>query len=805
MAEIQRNKNKGMFPSQSVPFAEKSSMKYGEEVGSAIEAQWFEREGGTPHYFQNRQSFHRLRLYARGEQPIQKYKDELAINGDTSYLNISWKNIPIIPKFVDIVVNGIDGRAYDVKAYAQDPTSLKKKSDHVKDLISDMRNKEMLNVIAEQFGLNMYKTNPNDLPQNDEELQLRVQLDLKEEIEIAEEVAINNVLDHNKYELIKRRCDYDITTIGIACTRHRFSTSEGIVIDYVDPADMVWSLTDDPYFNDLYYVGEIRRISITELKKQYPHLNSEDIKKIEEATTGQLKFARRGANDAVDTNHVYVLYWEYKTWYDQVFKIKKTETGGEKVIQKEDTWDAEPNEYFDVERRTIETVFCGAKVIGVDVMLEWKEAENLVRPKSDTTKTSLSYNLVAPHMYRGKIESLVNRMTTFADAVQLTHLKLQQVMSRINPDGIFIDADGLAEIDLGNGTVYNAQEAINMYFQTGSIVGRSLTQDGEFNNGRVPIQELTSSDPTRKMNALIMHYNTQLNMIRDVTGLNEAVDGSKPEKDALVGVMKLAAANSNTATRHIFYGGLYLTTKTVEGISLRISDVLENPNTKESFIQSIGKYNVATLESISDLHLHDFGIYIELAPDEEEKQMLEANIQQALAKDQIDLEDAIDVRQIKNIKLANQLLKLRRRKRDEKLRQQQLENIQAQAQANAQATQAQAQAEYQKEAALSGVRMSEEKQKAMIEAEKMKAEAEIKKGLMLYEFQLNMQLKEKELQVIKGTEKEREDRKDQRTRIQATQQSELIEQRKGNTGTKNFESKGNDTLDGFGIENFEPR
>jgi hypothetical protein len=799
---------RGIFPSQAVSDAEKASLQYGLEVAKAIEGEWFRRDSGSVKYYANRDNYHRLRLYARGEQSIQKYKDELSINGDLSYLNLDWKPVPIIPKFVDIVVNGIGERTFDIKAYSQDPAAVQQKTTYVENILSDMQNAELLNTVQQEFGINMFKTDPLELPQTTEELQLHMQLDYKQSIEIAEEEAINNVLDYNKYHLLKKRLDYDLTVCGIACVKNTFNTAEGIKLEYVDPADIVYSYTESPYFDDIYYVGEIRRVSLVELKKQYPELTEEDIKSIEGSGSNAMLYNKSFASsDAEDTNHVYVLYFEYKTFKNQVYKIKESVSGAAKAIEKDDTFNppSDARARFEKVNRSIEVLYTGAKLIGSEKILEWKLAENMVRPKSDTTKVQMSYNIVAPRMYKGKIESLVSRMTSFADMIQLTHLKLQQVLSRMVPDGVYLDADGIAEIDLGNGTNYNPQEALNMYFQTGSVIGRSMTQDGEFNNARMPIQQLQSGAGGNKISALISSYNYYLQMIRDVTGLNEARDGSTPDEKALVGLQKLAAANSNTATRHVLQAGLYLTLRTAEAISLRISDVLEYSNTTAAFVAGIGKFNVGTLKEIKNLHLHDFGIYLELAPDDEEKQRLENNIQIALQRDQVYLEDAIDVREIKNIKLANQLLKVRRRKKAEEDRINQLENIRAQSDSNARAAQESAAAEMQKEQALTESKAQLEQIKAQLEMQKLEREAQLKKELMMHEFDLNMQLKQMERQVITDKEAYKEDRKDKRTKLQATQQSELIEQRKGNTGPKDFESAGFDTLGGFGLEQFEPR
>jgi hypothetical protein len=799
---------RGVFPSQAVSDEYKSSTQYGIEVANAIESEWFRRDSGSVRYFANRDNFHRLRLYARGEQSIQKYKDELSINGDLSYLNLDWKNVPIIPKFVDIVVNGINSRAYDVNAYAQDPASIKKKTDYVDSLVKDMQNRELLETVEQEFGVNLFKNKPEDIPNNMEELQLKMQLDFKDSIEVAAESLISNVFDLNKYELLERRLAYDVTVIGLASNKTTFNNTDGIGIKYVDPADLVYSYTEDPYFDDLYYAGEVKRTTIGELKKEFPGLTQDDIKEIEGLNSNTLLYNKSyGSIDSSDNNYVYVLYFEYKTFKHQVHKIKKTASGADKAIKKDDTFNPpkDNRSLYSKEIRAEEVLYEGVKIVGLNKLLKWSLAENMTRPKSDTTKVNMSYNIVAPRMYKGKVDSLVNRMITFADMIQLTHLKLQQVMSRVVPDGVYLDADGIAEIDLGNGTNYSPQEALNMYFQTGSVIGRSMTQDGEFNNARVPIQELQSSSGNVKMASLINNYNFNLQMIRDVTGLNEARDGSMPDGNALVGLQKIAAANSNTATRHILQSVLYLTSKTAEAISLRISDVLEFSDMKESFIRSIGDVNVGILEEIKDFHLHDFGIFLELAPDDEEKQLLENNIQVALQRDQIHLEDAIDIRDVKNLKLANQLLKLRRQTKLATDRLTQLENIQAQSNSNAQAAQAAAAADAQKQEAITASKVQLNRSQLEFDITKMEREAAIKKELMMHEFELNMRLKDADLKVINKREEYKEDRKDERTKIQATQQSELIDQRKNNLPPKKFESAGFDNLGGFGLEQFEPR
>jgi len=787
------------FPSQVVPDSVKASEEYGLQVSRAIEQEWFDQGRTTQNrYSSNWNNFHQLRLYARGEQSVQKYKDELSINGDLSYLNIDWKPVPVVSKFVDIVVNGMSQKTYDIKAYAQDPESLKARTSYAQSILRDMYSQDLINTAKELTGkdFNASPLPQDELPETKEELDLHMQLSYKQSIEIAEEEAINNVLAANKWDLTRRRLNYDLTVLGIACVKTSFNVSEGIQTEYVDPAYLVYSYTEDPNFEDIYYVGEVKAVTIPELKKQFPRLSEEELYKIQQMP-GNRQYITGWGN--YDENTVQVLYFEYKTYMNQVFKIKQGENGLEKAIEKTDDFNPPPNDNFERVSRTIEVLYTGAKILGTDMMIEWKLSENMTRPYADTTKVEMNYVICAPRMYKGRVDSLVNRITGFADMIQLTHLKLQQVMSRIIPDGVFLDVDGLAEVDLGNGTNYNPAEALNMYFQTGSIVGRSMSQDGGLNQGKVPIQELSSSSGQAKIAALIQTYQYYLQMIRDVTGLNEARDGSAPERDALVGIQKMAANASNTATKHILQASMYLTLRACENISLRIADCLDFPLTAKVLEQSITTYNASTLKEIKSLNLHDFGIYLELEPDEEEKMMLEQNIQVALQSGTIDLDDAIDIRQIKNLKLANQLLKLRKTKKQKMVQEQQMANINAQAQANQQTAQQTALFEVQKQQALTQETINVERAKANFAIEKLQTEMQLKQQLLEQEFQYNMQLAQLDSQTKSQGLQLAEDRKDARTKIQATQQSELINQRNTNSLPTNFESSGFNGLEDFAM------
>ena len=779
------------FPSQAVPDLEKSSQEYGLKVARAIEQEWF-KDSYSSRYNASQQKFHNLRLYARGEQSIQKYKDELSINGDLSYLNLDWKPVPIIPKFVDIVVNGMSERMFNIRAYSQDQYGVSKRTEYMDSIMRDMDAKAFSDQSQKLFNMDLYENKKEELPDTKEELDLHMQLNYKQAVEIAEEQAISVLLEGNKYDLTRRRLLYDLTVLGIACVKTNFNWSDGATVEYVDPANIVYSHTDSPYFEDIYYIGEIKTIPINELAREFDNLTESDLKEIH-SRPGRRNHRGSGSSDR-DNNQVQVLYFNYRTHMNDVYKIKETGTGGEKAIEKSDTFNPPENKEGGYSRlqRSVECIFEGAMILGTDRLLKWNKAENMMRSKSDFNKVKMNYSLVAPRMYQGRIESLVGRITGFADMIQLTHLKLQQVMSRMVPDGVYLDADGLAEVDLGNGTNYNPQEALNMFFQTGSIIGRSLNADGDPNGGKIPIQQISNGAGQDKIGSLTTTYNYYLQMIRDVTGLNEARDGSMPDPKSLVGVQKLAAANSNVATRHILLSSMFLTSEVAEALSLRISDILEYSPTANAFVQSIGAHNVGTLKDMAELHLYDFGIFLELEPDEEEKAMLENNIQTALAQQLIDLDDAIDIRNVRNVKLANQVLKIKRKKKAERDQKMQQENMQAQAQANSQAQQVAAQTEMQKNQAKAQGDTQLEQIKAQSKLTYLQEEVRLKKELMQYEFELNNQLRAQERQSAEKVEGMKEQGKDRREDTKAT--------------AKRFESSGNDVLgSGIGLDKFTPQ
>lgn len=794
------------FPDHFASDLEKETFDFGLKVGRAIQYEWFDKNSNGCRFYDRMNQFHLRRLYARGEQPIHKYKDWMKINGDLSLLNLSWDMPPVMNKFVDIISNKLGERLFEPKAYAHDAAVSEQRSMYQKQLEMDMVARDFLDQAMNETGINAFSVDPEDLPETDEERDLHMQLKFKPRVEMAAEVALNNILDFNDYRETLERYKRDIIELGMGVMRHEYVPGYGIRVHYEDPEYTVHSYTEDPHFNDTFYWGTVKTVHINEIKKQNPNLTPDEIEAITNASKewfDAYNLSNPYRPSVFDKDMVNILVFSYKTTRNFVYKKKRLKTGGSRVIPKNDQFNPPAEEQFYFERlsKQEECWYSGVMVLGSDKIIKWELEKNMVKPNSDIQKAYSVWIAEAPHMYRGRIDSMVNRSIPYIDQFCLAHLKLQQIAQKINPDGVYIDADGLNEIDLGNGAAYTPQDALNLFWATGSVIGRSYTIDGEYNQGKVPVQELNNSSGQAKMSAIIQLMNYNLEQIREVIGVPKGADASTPDPDSLVGVQKLAALNSSMATKHILNACLFATEKLCEGIMIRISDILQFSDEREEFINMIGKYNVDILESIQELPLHSFGIYIEVSPDEEERAYLEQNIQMALNRDQIGLSDVIDIRNIKNIRIANELLKLRQKKKIQADQENKAIEMQMQAQNNMAAQQAAAEAKMAQINAEAQAKIAIKNAETEGEMRKLQFEAELKSQLMQQEFDLNYQLKTLDVEVINSKEKMKEDRKDARSKMEASQQSKIADQRAKGLPPIDFESE-EDTLDGFGLESF---
>jgi hypothetical protein len=795
---------KDLFSSKGFPDPldpNKRYKEFGLQVGKAVENEWFKRhKNSNSRYYDNQYKYHRLRLYARGEQPIAKYKNEMAVDGDLSYLNLDWTPVPILPKFVDIVVNGISNRAFSIRANAVDKVASDEKSKYIKEMEKDMIAKDMLMQAQEQLGVDGFANDPATLPQTSEELSIHMQLNYKQSIEIAEEEAINYVFQKNDYLEVKGRFDYDMMVLGMGCMKHSYNSSDGVKLEYVDPAYLVHSYSEDPYRKDCYYFGEVKKVPIQELRKINPDLTDEELKKAA-ASTSDWDLYHRISNEIrseFDGHVANVLFFNYKCTREKIYKKRTNASGKVTVIRKEEGWNPTPEEMaergFEKFSKFEDVWYKGCLVLGTNMLLKWELEENMIRESSSNSAVP-NYIVVAPRVYDERTESLLSRMITFTDQIQITSLKLQQVAARVVPDGVYIDADGLNEIDLGDGSKYDPKRALQLFFQTGSVIGRSQTGMGEFNHGKIPIQELQHNSGRSKIQALIELYNYYLQMIRDASGLNEARDASTPDSRTLVGVQKLAALNSNTATRHIQEAGVYATRKMAEACSLRIADILKYSDSAEELTEAIGAANVAVLDEISKLPSHKFGIFIEVAPDAQEKEYLEQNIQQALQQQLIYLDDAAFIRDIKNVKLANQVMKMRREAKVKAENEAQERKLKVQSEGQTQTAQAQAAAVAELEQLKAELKMKADTNLKDLEDRNEERSISRKEYLMGVEFDFKAELAGISADASDILDARKAERSMKAKAQEGTQQS-AIEAQKAETGSNapvNFESQFDNT------------
>lgn len=785
------------FPDPLASDEEKMSEAYGLAFSRAIEAEWFQRnDGSVCNYFDKRDKYHLLRMYSRGEQDTKIYKDLLS-TGDESYTNYDWRPIQIVSKFVKLIVNQMSERLFDIRAEATDKFSTDLKDNYRKNLENLIIAKPIMQTAKESLGVDVFPPNYSEYPESREEIDLFMQLKYKPAIEIATEEALKYTLSLNEYQEVKTRVVEDITVLGIGGVKHSTDPSKGITVEYVDPANTIYSYPRNRNFKDVYYYGEVRRITINELKRMSNNkFTNDELREIAESSgewsryQGESNEFPNYRNEDLSNFMIDIMFFNFKSTNTITYKKKKFNNGGFKMTKKESTFNKKDKNYdgYDVEKKVIDVWYEGVLLLGCGKIFNYKLCENMIRPEGHLNITSPNYIFYAPEIYQNRTKSLVERIIPYVDQMQQIHIKMQQLIAKARPSGIYIDVAGLNEIDLGDGNFLSPLEAIKIYDETGNVIGTSLQEDGTYNQGKVPIQELNNGI-VQGIDRLMMAYNHYLNLLRDAIGVPQGADASAPHPDTLVGVQQAVALNSNTATRHILDASLNISERLGKALALRLKDIFLYSNLKQVYINAVGQINVSLIESMKNFHLHDMGIIIELKPDDEEKQFLEQNIQRALADQSITLDDAIDIRTIGNVKLANELLKTRRIRREREKHERAKELAKINSDAQIQATQIATQSKQQEIALKSQADL--ELVRAKAEADRMRIEAEVqaKSKLMEQEFGYNMTIKGIETENLIMSNKMKEDRKDERQDRNNTQASKMIEQRHYNQPAMNFEEQ----------------
>jgi hypothetical protein len=650
------------FPSVLDPYSEKVTKAFGTAVGSAITTEWFHRSGATgkSRFYTSQQEFIERRKYAAGEVDMKKYYPKLGTNGDTSLLNLSAKSITPIPKIVDLVVNGMCDRGYSIEASAIDPISQDNKQNYRKRIQDDMNSIPIIQKAKETFGMDISSMPIDQLPQSNDELDLHLQMNWKPSCELSAQIAIKHVFDENMFDLTTDRIiKRDLIVDGAACIENRFHPAKGVTIEPIDFKDMVYSRTKDPYFRDCFYKGCMKRVLISDVFLEFPSLRNAENEHIAKQLMGQAAWWNEYQGlGAQLKGHAYLLYFTYKTTKEEFNKIKE-KANGEKVVTPADaTFDEsklKKGQKVEFKRvsKVEEVMFEGVMILGTNILLKWELAKSMARPNSDKQKVCEQYNMIAPNFEDGKITSLVTRMMPIVDNLNVIELKAEQIIQGITPDGIAIDLDAIAQIEFADGSKSDHNTQLNMYLQKGSFFYRSSTLGGEYNNAQQPFKEIRTGDSINKLTALRNESLNYLTQLTDIIGLNKATDASTPDKDSLVGIQKLAALNSNLATRHILKGAGYITLKTAEPVLYRVQDILKYyPSLREGLIRKIGATTVEDIAYIGNLYLSDFALNLYLEQDDEEKALLDQDLSLAIEKGFITLADKYKVKNIRIFKQA---------------------------------------------------------------------------------------------------------------------------------------------------------
>ena len=788
MFNKQKDKLNG-YPSPLATNEEKATKEYGLEYFKNMYYEW--HNNGDVYFRDRKMRYNRNRSYAEGNQDVGKYKDLLDAQGDSSYLNIDWSPVSIVPKFVDVIVNGMVNQEYDVKAESIDPIAAKERMERKKRLYGEMLTKDFVQDLEDKSGTQL--TSKGFSPENSEEIDMFMALNYKQNVEIALEKAIEYTLNINDYDQVKRHMIRDLVVLGLCAAKTEISKTEGVKIRHVDPANLITSFSAKPDFKNIRHAGEIYSITIADLRIQAgDEFSEEDYVKIAREYAGKNNNpANYGTQPYYDNGNetydydkfsVNILDAEFITSHSLKYEKKENKHGGYSVNKKSSNYKPPKNSKTKREDigQTVKVIYKGKYIVGTDYVFNYNMMKDMPRPKSNLSETKLSYIVYQPNLYKMKSRSLVDRMIPFADQIQLAHLKIQHVLAKARPKGAAFEIGSLENVSKGDGGTFTPMELQEIYDQTGNIYYRRIDDEGQM-TGAMPIQELENGIG-RDFGTLINVYNHNMQMIRDVTGVNEARDASKPSSEALVGVQKLSLLASNNATRDINDAYLNVTTRVSQSITIRMQDLVNFKGLHKMYTNVIGDTSMHSIDMMKKLSIHEFGITLDVAPNEEEKQMMEQNIQASLAQKELRLEDAIMIRSIRNIKMANQMLILRRTK----YQQEQQEQAQQASQQNA---------ELQQQAAQQAAQLKQQEMQAEMQMEQAKIQAKIQGELELKkaEYELKEEFEqsqhERRLREIKlgniGKEGAANVQGGVRKEVQqqsAMNQSQMIEQREGRRG-----------------------
>lgn len=639
---------KGTFPSPILPNNIKNSKKFGIATAKAIYAATIE---GTTGYYQQRNSmFKTNRMFANGKQPITTYLELMGVDKDNAFIQLDYHPRPIAPHFRDILVNTIMEKIERIECTGLSLDIKQRKADKKNDAAFRMKEGEFIQAINQEAGIEFEDMNAFT-PESEEELELWSELNDKEREEILMEEGINFVLYNNDWISQKKEIAGDLVDTGLAGTQNYFDGVNRIRLKRIKSEYLFYGSTDGLDFRNVPYIGHMERMSIVDCRCLWPEVSEKEWYEVAKSNEGRNGNSVELFNWNYEWTDSYtrpydgylvdVMFFEYRvTKY--INYVKGKDRNGRKVF---DLKDGKPrdNENKKAFNQPLPTIYSGAWVVGTDILPKWGEAENLLRNNEDKEDVRFSYSIymlnndgtMMPLSPMGYLKSSIIQM-------DLAVLKIQQTLANTPPDGVEMDIDAVTEIDLGAGVgKVGPMKLREIRLQTGDRYYSGKDMAGDKMRPAMQDAKYSIGD---KISQFINVYNWEFNNIRSYISINEATDGIGVDERKGLQVMNNQIKASNTATGHIYGGFINILNNTAKCIAIRLWDTLKQADANSMYMKLLGKENVDFIKRRKDITSSNYDVMIRVNQSPDDNMQLEANIERSLAGGQIELEDAVIVR-----------------------------------------------------------------------------------------------------------------------------------------------------------------
>jgi hypothetical protein len=662
-------------------------------------AAWYDSNGYVPSgsFFKGRAEHDEIRQYSLGKQSVDKYKKVLLGDDakDNSWMNVNWDIVPIIPKFREIAISRLLERTYDLQASAIDALAVQQEDEY----FNRQKVKILMRQAAQQMGSPLanapaLQPAPNE-PKDMEALQIEQKFGYKHIMATEAEMVISLIMQQNDIAKKRRKALENMVDGGFG--GHRLYIDENGMVKFraVDFDRLVLSYSEESDFSDLQHCGEIIMVNVVDL---VPYFTADKLRVICESVAGKYSnppsnVVSGSLNRYYDKFKVMVMDLEFYSWNTTVFKQKLDKSGNIRVLKTDfedinktrninNNGEAEPK----YSSTTKKVVYKTKWLVGTEYMYDYGISENMVRKQSSWWDTHLNFYIQSWNNYRMQFASLTKRMIPIADKFMLSWYKLQNQLSQYIPYVIDVDLDALENVNIGSGgTKMEPMQVLDLLFQKNILVSRRKDISGEnINYKSVNIQD------TGMASALSIFYqdlNHCMQLLRDITGLNEVTDGSAPNPKMLTTGLNLANQSTNNALAMISEADKNLMLRLADGMVQKVQIAVKLGKV-EGYAKSLGDETVKFFQINPDLSLHEIGIFIDDAPSEQERQQLLAELNLKDSQCLIDPADKILVMSCRNLKQAAMLLAYKVDQRRKEQQQFALQQQQANAQVQIQSSQA---------------------------------------------------------------------------------------------------------------------